>query len=70
MDVGYPPLITRLHRNRWLAPRGYHLLGGGDAGEKGTMRGGIIVLRTCFAGKEQAIVYQRGQDASAVRLAG
>ena len=44
-----PPSITRLHGKRLLAPRGNYLLGGGDAGEKGAMRGGIVVLRTCFA---------------------
>ena len=55
---------------RSICSRGNHLLGGGDAGEKGAMRGGIGLLRTCFAREEQAIVYRRRQHASGVRPAG
>src|ERR1700738_1213188 len=51
-------------------PHGNHLFGGGNAGEIGAVRGGIVVLRTRFAGKEQAIVHRRGQRASARRLTG
>ena len=51
-------------------PHSNHLFGGDNAGEIGAVRGGIVVLRTRFAGKEQAIVYRRGQRASARRLTG
>src|ERR1700738_4049932 len=51
-------------------PHGNHLFGGGNAGEIGAVRDGIVVLRTRFAGKERAIVHRRGQRASARRLTG
>src|ERR1700730_2254717 len=56
---------------RALSPsRGDYLFGGGHAGEIGAVRSGIVMLRTCFAGEEQAIVHRRGQRASALRLTG
>ena len=51
-------------------PRGDYLFGGGHAGEIGAVRSGIVMLRTRFAGEEQAIVHRRGQRASALRLTG
>ena len=51
-------------------PRGDYLFGGGHAGEIGAVRSGTVMLRTRFAGEEQAIVHRRGQRASALRLTG
>ena len=42
-------------------PRGDRLIGGGDAGEIGAVRGRIVVLRARLAGEEQAVVHRRGQ---------
>ena len=55
---------------RVVPPRGDRLLGGGDAGEIGAVRSGIVMLRARLAGEEQAIVHRRGQRAPAVRSAG
>ena len=50
-------------------PRGDRLIGGGDAGEIGAMRGRIVVFRARLAGEKQAIVHGRGQCPPAVRPA-
>ena len=48
---------------------GDHLLGRGNAGDISAVRGGEIVFRTGFAGKEQAIVDRGGELGAASDLA-
>jgi|SRR5271166_5058662 len=48
------------HNQHFPPPRSDDLFGGGHAGEIGAVRRGKVVLRTRFAGEEQAIVHRRG----------